>query len=296
MKLPTKKIKKEFSSFYKKNYKHLLIIPILLLISSIIIIGLTYQKTGSPINRDISLKGGLSVIFEAESKLTSYEIEDILKKEFLNNDFAVNDFSKNGKQAGYIIDTDLEEDKLIKFLENKLEFKIDKNKNYQANYISQSLSNSFFKQALIILSISLILMAIVVFLYFRAYVPSCAVILSAIFDIIVLVGFLNLINFKISIAGIGAIIMIIGYSIDTDILLTNRLYKEKGTNYFEKLYEAFVTGNLMSLTTLCAGLSAMILTNSNIIFEISFILVVGLIIDYISTWIQNTSILLIWLD
>jgi preprotein translocase subunit SecF len=90
--------------------------------------------------------------------------------------------------------------------------------------------------------------------------------------------------------------MLIGYSIDTDVLLTNRLIKERGEDYFEKTYFAFKTGVLMTCTTLAAGIGALLLTNSEVIFEIALILVVGLLVDFISTWIQNSAILLWWLE
>ena len=168
--------------------------------------------------------------------------------------------------------------------------------NYNSNFISPTLSNAFFTQAIYILLISFFLMSLVIFLYFKALVPSSAVVVSAFFDIVVTIGFLDAIGFKISIAGIGALLMIIGYSIDTDVLLTNRVYKEWGENYFEKTWFAFKTGVLMSATTLIAGIAALIITNSEIIYEIAVILVVGLLVDFISTWIQNTGILLWWLE
>jgi len=133
-------------------------------------------------------------------------------------------------------------------------------------------------------------------MYFKEFVPSFAVVLSAIFDITVTVGILNFLKFKISIAGIGALLMLIGYSIDTDVLLTNRLVRERGTNYFEKTLYAFKTGSLMSATTLIASIIALILTNSQIISEIVFILTIGLLVDYVSTWIQNSAILLWWIE
>jgi len=139
-------------------------------------------------------------------------------------------------------------------------------------------------------------MSVVIFIYFKEFVPSFAVVLSGFFDLIVTLGILDYFEIKISIAGIGALLMLIGYSIDTDVLLTNRLIKEKGDNYFEKTFDAFKTGLLMSITTLFAGLIALYTTNSNVIFQISLILVIGLVVDMVSTWIQNTGILLWWLE
>ncbi len=280
---------------YKQNYKKLLIIPIIMLLFGIVMIANTISKDGAPIYRDVSLKGGLNAIVEIDSQMTNEQLQQKLEETY-NNDFTVSRIKENNQFTGYTIETDLEETELIKFLEETFQIPIKQGENYTSNYISPSLSNSFFYQAMIVLLISFVLMSAVIFIYFRKLVPSFAVILSAIFDIIVTIGILNLIEFKVSIAGIGALLMLIGYSIDTDVLLTNRLIKEKGENYYKKTFQAFKTGTLMSFTTFVAGLSALILTNSAIIYEIALILVIGLLVDYISTWIQNTSLLLWWIE
>jgi len=285
----------KYSTFYKKNYKKFMIIPILLFIFSIIMITNTLKNENSPIYRDVTLKGGLSATLEIEPTVEEYQLQKQLEDLFPQNSFSVLFKAENGKNVGYIITTDIKEEQLKPKLEQIFETKINQD-NYSSRFISPKLSNAFFKQAMIALGFSFLFMSLVVFLYFRELVPSSAVVLSAIFDIIVTVGILDLLEFKLSVAGIGAIIMLVGYSIDTDVLLTNRLVKEKGDNYFEKTFFAFKTGSLMSLTTLIAGIGAIIFTNAAIIFEIAFILAIGLAVDYISTWIQNTGILLWWLE
>ncbi len=282
--------------FYKKNYRYFIAIPIILFLISIFFIANTISVDGTPIYRDVSLKGGLSAIFEINTQIDSLALKEDLENNFALNSFVVSDLFEKGIKSGFIIDTDLDEDTLKEFMNNKFEHNFEFGENYSSNFISPVLSSAFFKQAVYILLISLFLMASVVFLYFRAFVPSFAVVLSAIFDIIVTIGILDMLEFKISVAGVGALLMLIGYSIDTDILLTNRVFKEKGEEIFEKTFFAFKTGTLMSFTTFIAGIAAIILTNSDVIYEIAFILVIGLLVDYISTWIQNATILLWWLE
>lgn len=282
---------------YKKIYKKLLIIPIILVIFAIISIGMTIKDEGLPIYRDVSLKGGISAIVNVQSNLGISQVEDQLFQIHPQNSFSVSELYTKGVRTGFIIDTDLKEDSELKAsLNNVFQTKFVSGENYNSNVISPSLSSAFFSQAIKILVISFILMSVVIFTYFKEFVPSFAVVLSGLFDIIVTIGILDFFNVKISIAGIGSLLMLIGYSIDTDVLLTNRLIKEKGDNYFEKTHEAFKTGLLMSLTTLFAGLVAILVTNSNIIYQISLILVIGLLVDMISTWIQNSAILLLWLE
>lgn len=281
---------------YKKNYKKLMIIPLIMFLISSIIIFQTIQKESTPIYRDVTLKGGLSTIIYTQSTDSVESIQYHLQTSHKDYSFSISELNEEGKRVGFIIDTDLEEKEFVKTINTYFNEEFTNGNNYNSNYISPTLSNSFFTQAIYTLIISFILMSFVIFIYFREVIPSTAVVLSAIFDIIVTVGILNFLEFKISVAGIGALLMLVGYSIDTDVLLTNRLIKEHGKNYFEKTFDAFKTGVLMSSTTLIAAISAMILTNSEVIFEITLIMTIGLLVDFISTWIQNSAILLWWLE
>lgn len=286
-------------TFYQRNYKKLIIIPVLLFLLSAFVIGSTIVKEKSPIYRDISLKGGLSAVVEVDNlNITPNELRTALEQKYPDNTFAISILDEGGDDRGFIIDIDLTTDDEEQFIANLSEiFGFDISDNYTSNFISPTLSDSFFREAGFAIIFSFIFMSVVIFLYFKKVVPSAAVVLSAIFDIVVTVGVLDFFEYKISIAGIGAIVMLIGYSIDTDILLTNRLIKEKnGESYFVKTFSAFKTGTLMSFTTLSAGAVALFVTNSNVIFEIALIMVVGLLVDYISTWVQNTGILLWWLQ
>jgi len=291
-----KKIMNKLTKTYKKYYKLLLIIPLLLILFSGFMITQTINKKGVPIYRDISLKGGESVFVTINTGMTLEKLTNTLEINYKDNTFSISELSNNGKQTGFVIDTDLE-DKILKNKLNELfETSFIDGQNYNANIISSSLSLVFFSQAIKILIFSFILMSIAIFIYFKEFVPSCAVVLSGLFDLIVTIGILDFFKIKMSIAGIGALLMLIGYSIDTDILLTNRLIKEKGTNYFEKVFDAFKTGLVMSITTLLAGSIALYFTNSSVIYQISLIIVIGLLVDMISTWVQNSSLLLWWLE
>lgn len=299
----TKKTNKDkvinyLDNIYTNHSKKLLILPLLLLVLSFITIFIAIQNDGTPIYRDITLKGGLSTIIETNQEFTSQELESTLEEKYPENSFVVSDLIINSENSGYVIDTDLEEEIFMTGFTEITNVELNFNENYNSNFISPSLSLAFFKQAISILIISFVLMSTVIFLYFREIVPSLAIVISAIFDIIVTIGILNLFGINISIAGIGALLMIIGYSIDTDVLLTNRLLKEKDNErtFVQKVIDAQITGTLMSLTTLAAGIAALIVTNSDIISQIAIILIIGLLVDYVSTWMQNTTILLAWLN
>jgi preprotein translocase subunit SecF len=85
--------------------------------------------------------------------------------------------------------------------------------------------------------------------------------------------------------------MLIGYSIDTDILLSVRVLKRREGSVFDRVMGALKTGITMSVCALAAVLAAYFFTHSIVIKEIMFVLIAGLIGDIIFTWIQNAGIL-----
>jgi preprotein translocase subunit SecF len=142
---------------------------------------------------------------------------------------------------------------------------------------------------------ALIFLAFAIFLirtYIKESVPAFAVMLSAFADIIMTLAVVNLIGIKLSTAGIVAFLMLIGYSVDTDILLTTRLLKRK-ESIDKALLGAFKTGTMMTLTSIIAMTAALIVVFpfASVLNQIFTILLIGLGLDLFNTWITNASII-----
>jgi preprotein translocase subunit SecF len=90
--------------------------------------------------------------------------------------------------------------------------------------------------------------------------------------------------------------MLIGYSVDTDILLTSRVLRSKEGTIFDRTVSAAKTGLLMTFTTITAVTISLLLTTSSTIKEIMTIMLIGLIVDIINTWIQNVAFLRYYLE
>jgi preprotein translocase subunit SecF len=131
-----------------------------------------------------------------------------------------------------------------------------------------------------------------VYIYVKNSVPAFAVMLSAFADIVMTLAIVNILGIKLSTAGIVAFLMLIGYSVDTDILLTTRLLKKKeGIN--SAILRAFKTGTTMTITSIIAIATAFIAiySFSSVLNQIFMILLIGLGLDLFNTWITNASIL-----
>jgi len=179
-------------------------------------------------------------------------------------------------------------------LKNALEFSIGE--NYNLGFIGSSLGESFFRETMIAVLLAFISMGIVVIIYFRLVVPSIAVIVAAFGDIVITLAIVNLFGMSIGTAGIAAFLMLIGYSVDTDMLLVTRVLKRKEGTVEERINDSITTGMKMTLTTLVAVSFGLVFTKTAAIKEIMIIILIGLVIDMLTTWFMNVGILRLYLD
>jgi preprotein translocase subunit SecF len=104
---------------------------------------------------------------------------------------------------------------------------------------------------------------------------------------------MNIIGIPLSLGTLAALLMLIGYSVDSDILLTNRVLKRQG-KLNDKLTGAFRTGIIMTSTTLAAALAMFAIAWFGavlILMEIAAVLLIGLVFDVMNTWLTNVGIL-----
>ena len=275
---------------YEKNYKKLMLVSFGILVLSIAVLAFNYLSTGSIIERDISLKGGISITIE-ELGLDESEISSYLDAKFENvNVRTLTDLSTR-ENIGLIIESSsLNEDEIKSALKEKIDFT---EKQYSSESYSSSFSESFFRQLLLVLLFAFVLMAIVVFLTFRTFIPSIAVILAALTDIIGTVAVISLFNMQMSASGITALLLVIGYSIDTDVLLTTKLIKRTMGTMYERFAQALKTGLTMTLTSMIAVLVGFLFSAASVLKDIFIIIFIALIFDIISTYLGNAS-MLIW--
>lgn len=276
--------------FYRKFHKPLLIIPTVLLILAIFQISFQISSTGDFVKKGVSLKGGVE--FELEENIDINELETYLNQEFPNADFSIRELITQEENSISITATEIEFSELI----SKIKEKYGEVNHTEPTITSASLGASFFRQTVKALIFAFLFIALVVFAYFRALVPSGFIVFTLFSDIIVTLSIVNLIGITISTAGIVAFLMLIGYSVDTDILLTSRLLKRKNEELYSRLVSAMKTGVMMVVTTLSAVIIALFLSSSPFIQEVMTIILIGLIVDLIFTWFQNAPILIYYLE
>jgi preprotein translocase subunit SecF len=144
--------------------------------------------------------------------------------------------------------------------------------------------------------LALLVAIALVTMYLRYSIPSTAVILAAFSTLAFTIAVLDLMQYRISTAGIAALLMLLGYSVDTDILLSTRVLKSNAGTVYERIVSTVKTGLTMTGTTFTAACVALIFTQSDVIREIMTIVVIGIFADIFYTWIQNSGILRWYLE
>ncbi|MBD3252121.1 MMPL family transporter [Candidatus Pacearchaeota archaeon] len=286
----------KLKEFYNKYYKFLLFIPAIILILSLLQLGYSYYNTGDFIQKDITLTGGTSITVFSEQRIDLENLRNFLSSRL--SDFNLKELSdfRSGRQKAIIVESPREASELKPLLEEFLGYELN-SENSSIESTGSALGESFYRQLRLAIIISFVLMAVVVFIIFRTFAPSFAVVISAFADIMMTIAFVNILEIKLSSAGITAILMLIGYSVDSDIMLTTRLLKRReSTN--KKLWEAFKTGITMTLTSIFALTVTLFITQtfSEILKQIFTVLIIGLSFDILNTWITNASILKWYLE
>ncbi len=280
------------SAWYDKHYKKLLIIWII--ISILIIAQLVFMvaTTGDIMRKDVSLTGGTSISVYTNATMNTKELAASLKAS-LNQEVSVRTLTEisSGKQIAFIVETKADANQTQTALEERLGYTLDSG-NSTIETSGSNLSKSFYRQLIIALILAFIFMGITVFIIFRVPIPSLAIIQCGVFDTIGALAIANLFGIQMSTAGIAALLMLVGYSVDTDTLLTTKVIKRKSEgNTNSRIKSSFKTGIIMTLTSLVAVITGYFIVTSPVLKQIFFVLSAGLVIDLFGTWFGNAAIL-----
>ncbi len=286
----TLSIEKTIEAYVKNtSLKQMITIPAIFLLLSLSILGYTFLTTGSPVELGVEFKGGTAIIFD------SAKTPDELKAEFQG--YPVTQAREYGGQERKLVQFGTMTESVHEELTKKINSEYS---NVEIKQMGEVVSKPLQEQAVRAIILSFLGMAIVVYIIFRTFVPSFAVVISAFADIAFAAAMMNVFGVVLSLGTVAGLLMLIGYSVDTDILLTTRLLKRKG-ELNDKIKGAMKTGLTMTMTTL-AALVALYLVSSgsyiissftriDIIRDISMVLIFGLIADIVNTWTTNLGIL-----
>jgi len=270
----------------KKNYRMLLIVPTIVLLMAIGVLAVAYTQSGELFQRSIELRGGTLVTVNSNSGMTSEAV-----KAELENTFGQVSVKKTSglSGSGFIIQADAEVD--AKDILDALSGMGIEVADYSTQTIGPALGESFWSQAQLAIILAFIMLGIIIYAIFRTPVPSGAMMLCAVSDVVVTIAAMWVFGIELSLAGLAALLMLIGYSVDSDIVLATRLLKETNGSVKDRLKSGLKTGITMNMTTIGALSVLLVAGISPVLSQIAVVLLIGLITDDIFTWMQNSVIL-----
>ncbi len=269
--------------------KKLIIIPLVITLLSMIIVGINWQNNTLPLG--IDFRGGTQITIQTSAPLPNLESD--FKREFGGSPriHEISDFS--GKVVEQTIELD-EKDISVERREamrNAITRKGVPPGRVNIRTMGGSLPEQFLSQAVKAIFVALLVMAIVVFTRFKSAIPSLAVVLSATGDIFTTLAIMILLDIQLTLGSVVALLLLLGYSVDTDMMLTTRVLMRKEGDVNERIEKALITGLTMSGTTLCAMTVLLIVSTSVVLDQIATVILIGLVIDIMSTWLQTNSLL-----
>jgi preprotein translocase subunit SecF len=268
--------------------RQLMVVPLVVLAVALLVIAGWYVTTGAPVSPDVEFTGGVELQVENGSEA---EIRDAYDRP-ITSIRAVRD--RGGGSGGHIV-TFQSGPNVPPVNATELTNTAEAN-GFDVQSVqetSPSFGASTQRLAFIGIGAAFVGMAIMIFILFRSPIPCLAVVLSAFSDIVVPVAIMNLVGIKLSLGTVAALLMLIGYSVDSDILLTNQVLRRRGA-FYESTYRAMRTGVTMTLTSLAAmSVMAIVATffGVDLLAAVGTVLALGLATDLMNTYLFNVGLL-----
>ncbi|KTG30421.1 protein translocase subunit SecF [Haloferax profundi] len=261
--------------------RQLAAVPLAVLAVALLVIGGWYVATGAPVDPGVDFTGG------TELRIATDAPQDEVRAAFDTNPESIRAVAADGTyvvtfQSGSATTTELEQQAEAAGFEIR-----------SVDAVSASFGSDTQLLALGGVLVAFAGMSILVFAMFRTFVPSIAVVISAFSDIVIPVALMNILGIELSLGTVAALLMLIGYSVDSDILLNNHILRRSG-DFYESTYRAMQTGVTMTLTSIAAMIVMTItatLFGIQLLAAIGTVLVFGLTADLMNTYMLNVTLL-----
>lgn len=264
-----------------ESYKPLIAIPVIITILALVILAF------NGLDRGIELEGGTIADLQLQQPISESQLEELIRNGLNITEVDVN--INNANQATVEMGGEVKYGNLTQVLNGTATVESFRS-------VGPVLSAEAFNQVYWAIAFAFLFMAVTIFIIFRNFVPSIAVILAAAADIIIAVGGMSLFGIPLSLGSVGALLLLIGYSVDTDVLLTTRVLKRREGTITERALDAMKTGLTMAITSISAMITLyvvviLLIPSAGVLADIAAVLIIGLTADVLVTWLMNLGIL-----
>ncbi len=278
------------------SHKKLIIIPLILTAVFGGIIVINWNDTGSPVPLGMDFQGG-SFIRVENIQPTSQQVDNF-GKAFRNNLPSGADSDVRPVETGIHIETskdylDNERKEIKSFIENELSnYKVSGNPIILIDSMGSTITDIYRGRARNAAIAAILAMAIILFVSLRKYPIVGSILLVIGLDFLGILGGMALLGIELTRASMAGILLIFGYAVNTNILLSTNIIKRKGGTDRDRAGKAMSTGIKMSSTSAIAMIVLNIVTTAPELEQISAILVIGILVDMVNTWLLNAGIII----
>lgn len=267
--------------------KHLVFIPLLIFLFSLFVLLNNYRTTGDFIAKDVDLKGGTLITVESSEPINTKLLEERLSEKY--GSLII---SSLRTLTGYGVNIEIFADaNTTQIIDDVKETGVTIT-SFSVESIGPVLGELFWRQVVYVLIVAFVLMSLIIFIVYRVPLVSFSIIFAILANIIATLAITSVLGIKISFASFAGLLMLIAYSVDTNIVLTSKVLK--GMEGFNSAYKkALRTGLTLTGAITATMVVVLLLSTSKLMTNIAEVLVVGFLMDIPNTWILN-SFLIEW--
>lgn len=280
-----------FDRIYE-DYDKYFAIPAALILLSVAVLAFSYVSTGEVMEKGLDFTGGTEIQFSVNGSFDTQEVASVFAESGRSDIQAVE--QTTGDETSLLVripPPQINESEAQNILEGA---------GYQVQVeslrsLSSSVSGQFFVQAQLAFLMAFTIMSLVIFYAFKDLTPSLAVIFAAAGDIIFAMAGMVIFNIPLTLGSFAALLMLIGYSVDTDIVLSTRVLRQKRKSLKHRIWSSIKTGVTMSSGGI-AGFTLLYFVSQALVgpselSNIAAVMVLGLLADIPLTYFGNALIL-----
>lgn len=285
------KAAQRFNQMYD-SYDTYLYVPAILVVAALTVLGGNLALNGQLVNLGTDFTGGTEITYAVGGQFSPQEVE----ASFANNGRPGADATRQttGNTTRLLVELpppQLEREEARQVLTDAgLQAEVESFRS-----INASVSEEFFTQAGIAFALAFSIMSVVIFVAFRDAIPSLAVVFAATADIVFALAGMALFGIPLTLGTLAALLMLIGYSVDTDIVLSTRVLKRERGSLKSRIWSSIKTGTTMSsggiAGFLLLYLVSLALVGPSELSNIAAVMVIGLTADMPITWLGNAIVL-----
>lgn len=258
-------------------------VPLIVLAVCALVIGLPFVVPGSSL---FKLQMGMDLQGGTLAMITGVEVDPSLQNE-LRDHFNAHQLTVRISSSGTAVEAppDIDVVEMETYLREKYP-----SAEISTSFVGPTMGEDLQKQARNALILAFVGMSVVVFIEIRSLLFSFTIVFSTISNMVIALAGMVLMGVPLDLGTIGALLMVIGYSDDSHILLTVRVTQRRG-RLKEKMKNTLLTGLTMSITTITAVFALWIVSTHPVLDSIAMVLVFALVADLMNTWMLNAGVL-----